>query len=249
MRRVLRKTPWLTTFLLIRLLTVQASAQPVGDAANPAATAKAAFDKAFTEYKDAVRQIEQLRIDYQTADAATREKINNDLSGHAAHAQTLLNVMVDAAIEAYRLAPNTDKQVSDLLVAVAKHHVVGQQIGPAEPPAAADQFIPIDGGDQYEKALPIIKLLLDGGTENRNLYAWGFLAAFATNDYDLAEQYLIQARELGAMETMTSLAQQQADGPPKRSSIMRRSSTNIANCGPRNRKFERPRRRPTICPA
>jgi cyclophilin family peptidyl-prolyl cis-trans isomerase len=39
------------------------------------------------------------------------------------------------------------------------------------------------------------------------LYAWGFLAAFVTNDYELAEQYLKKARETGAMEAMSSAAQ------------------------------------------
>ncbi len=63
-----------------------------------------------------------------------------------------------------------------------------------------DVYYPIDGGDQYERALPIIKLLIDGGAKDRELYVWGFLCAFMTNDYDLAKTYLAKVKETGALQ-------------------------------------------------
>jgi hypothetical protein len=64
-----------------------------GDA-NAAAQAKAAFDAKFTEYKAAVREIEKMQTEFQSADAAIRQKINNQLTGQIAHAQSIVNEMV-----------------------------------------------------------------------------------------------------------------------------------------------------------
>jgi cyclophilin family peptidyl-prolyl cis-trans isomerase len=174
-------------------------------ASNPAAKqAIATFQAKFKEYQTAVRDIEKLQTEFQTADTGRRKKLNEELTGHVAHAQSLVNAMVEAAESAYRAAPNSDKDVTDVLVAVAKHYTVGQQIGPSMPSRdnPDDVYTPIDGGDQYEKALPIIKLLIDGGAPNTDLYVWGFLCAYMTNDYDLATKYLGKAKETGALDAV-----------------------------------------------
>lgn len=177
-------------------------------ASADAQQAKAAFDAKFEEYKAAVRQIEKLQADYQTADAATRKKLNEEITGHIAQTQSIVNGMVEAAQTAYKAAPNADKQITDVLTAVAKHYIIGRQIGPGQPSMSNpdDVFYPIDGGDQYERGLPIVKLLIDGGTQNSELYVWGFLSAFMTNDYDLAETYRNKAKESGAFDQVTMSA-------------------------------------------
>lgn len=197
--------PRLFSWLAIALLAMQADAQqdatktpeaaPAASAAPSAAEAaqaKAAFAKKLEEYKAAVRDIEQLRVKYQTADPATRQKINAELSGHVANAQSLINAMVEAALVAYRAAPNNDPQITDLLNAIARYDTVGR-------PVDGDDRA-IDGGDQFERALPIIKTLIEGGNANRNVYLWGFIAAYATADYDLAEKYLKLAQEAKPVE-------------------------------------------------
>jgi cyclophilin family peptidyl-prolyl cis-trans isomerase len=178
------------------------------DAATVSA-ANAAFQAKFKEYKSALRDIEKLRAEYQTADEATRKKINEQLSGQVAHAQSLVNAMIEAATEAYRLAPNADPEITKFLVAVARYYTIGRQIGPgvSSPGNPDDVYYPIDGGDQYERALPLIKLLVDGGADDKQLPVWGFLAAFMTNDYDLAKQYLAKANESGGLEELGKLAQ------------------------------------------
>jgi cyclophilin family peptidyl-prolyl cis-trans isomerase len=185
--------------------------------AEAAAQANAAFNEKFNEYKNALREIEKLNVQYQAADEATRKKLNEQMAGQVAHAQSLVNAMVDAATPAYRLAPNADPKIAELLVAVAKHYTIGRQTGPGEPNPSnpEDVFYPIDGGDQYERALPIIKLLIDGGTDNKQLYAWGFIAAFATNDYDLASQYLAKASESGALQEVAEAAQKDPKKDPQ----------------------------------
>jgi cyclophilin family peptidyl-prolyl cis-trans isomerase len=169
-----------------------------------AAHAKATFQAKFDEYKAAIREIEKLQADFQTADAEQRKKLNEELTGKVAHTQSIVGAMVEAAEAAYRAAPNADPQITDVLVAVAKHYVIGRQIGPGVPMPGNQQdvYYPIDGGDQYERALPIIELLIDGGAPNTELYVWGLMSAFMTNDYDLATAYLEKAKENGALEAV-----------------------------------------------
>ena len=169
--------------------------------------AKAAFDSRVTDYKDALRKIEKLQTDYQGADAAKRQQINQQLRDEMPAAKRRLHDMVSAGVDAYRAAPNEDPQVTELLLAVAKYNVIGESRGGEEGSA--------EGGDNYEKALPIIKLLIDGGAKEPLLPVWGLLAAFATNDYDLADTYFKQAREAQAFADPASIkdpAEQRAMG-------------------------------------
>jgi cyclophilin family peptidyl-prolyl cis-trans isomerase len=195
---------------LIALVTFVLSASSAA-ADNPspppvdaAAQAKTVFDQQFAAYKDSFRQVEHLRTEYQTADEPTRAKINAELSQRIAAMQASVDGMIAAAVEVYRLAPSANPEITNLLVAVAKYDIVGQE------PATPDQQI--TGGDRYEHALPIIKLLVDGGADRRELPVWGFVCAVATNDYDLADAYLKMAQQSGAL-TDNSLY---SDDPGKR---------------------------------
>jgi cyclophilin family peptidyl-prolyl cis-trans isomerase len=161
-------------------------AQPVGQSDN-AAQAATVFKQKFEAYKAAIRDIEELQNKFQTADAATRQKLNAEVTGQVAHAQSLVNEMVEAAVEAFRADPKADPQITALLTSVVQYQVVGRE----HPPSSRQ----IDGGDRYERALPIIKVLVDGGVNDRDLLLWGFLSAFATNDFDLAEQFLQKAQQ------------------------------------------------------
>lgn len=154
--------------------------------------AKEVFEASFEKYKDSLREIEKLRTQYQTAGATERKRLNEQLTGHVANAQSLVNELVDATMEAYRTAPNSDPRVTELLASVAEYYVTGRD--------AAGPTQPIVGGGQYEQALPILNLLSEGQADNPELPVWGFLAAFMGNDYPLAEQFLKTAVETGAFQ-------------------------------------------------
>jgi cyclophilin family peptidyl-prolyl cis-trans isomerase len=194
-----------------------AEEKPAAKASPEAQQAKATFTAKFEEYKAAIRDIEKMQADYQTAEPAARKKLNEEITGHIAHTQSLVNAMVEAAEAAYRAAPNTDPQITEVLTAVAKHYVIGRQIGAGEPSHSdpGDIFYPTDGGDQYELGLPIVKLLIDGGDPNNELYVWGFLSAFMTNDYDLAETYLNKAKETGAIDAIDMAASHNDHSDPQ----------------------------------
>ena len=156
-----------------------------------AAEAKSQFDKEFADYQNSIRAIEKLRTDYQTAGASGRRTINFQLGEKLTVAHQQLNAMVAAAVEVYRLAPKDNPQIQELLIAVAKHYAAGEE----SPPKSGQT----NGGDNYERALPLIKLLIEGGATDKRLPAWGYLAAFATNDYDLADAYAKQLQENGLL--------------------------------------------------
>jgi cyclophilin family peptidyl-prolyl cis-trans isomerase len=121
--------------------------------------------------------------------------------------------MVEAAAAAYRFAPNADPEIADLLIAVARYDAIGRPIGPGQPATQNpnDVYHPVDGGDRFEQALPILKLLIDSGADHQELYVWGFLCAFATNDFELATQYLEKAQETNAFETIAAVASKTED--------------------------------------
>jgi cyclophilin family peptidyl-prolyl cis-trans isomerase len=189
---------WMWTVLLLSVGTTIVAAQPTGGGqGNAAATAKAQFDERFKEYGELLRQIEKLRIDYQTAGASGRKTINFQLDEKLLAAKQQLDAMVAAGLECYRLSPKDNPQLGQLLIAVAKHYVAGE--------ASRQQANAVNGGDSYEKALPIIQLLIQSGADDKRLPLWGFLAAFATNDYDLAESYLQQLQANGLLADPSSV--------------------------------------------
>jgi cyclophilin family peptidyl-prolyl cis-trans isomerase len=217
---MIRNTPQILGQVLIVVFIMplfvfgeEKAAPPASDATK----AKAEFQAKFEEYKSAVRDIEKLQADYQSADEDSRKKLNETMSAQVAHARTLVNGMVEAAKTVYQLAPNKDQQITNLLATVAKYDTIGRQIGPGQPSQhnPEDVYYPIDGGDQYERALPIIKLLIDNGADNKELYVWGFLCAFMTNDYDLAKKYLEKVKSTGALESIASAAQRGDKSDPQ----------------------------------
>jgi len=168
------------------------AAAPAGQGSQlTAAEAKAQFDQRFAEYQNSIRAIEKLRTDYQTAGGSGQKTINHQLHEKLLQAKQQLDAMVAAGMECYRVAPKDNPQLGQLLAAVAKYYTVGEAA-----PQSKDEKV---GGDNYERALPIVKLLIDSGSDDKRLPLWGFLAAFATNDYDLAETYLKQAQTSGAL--------------------------------------------------
>ncbi|QDT67342.1 putative peptidyl-prolyl cis-trans isomerase [Planctomycetes bacterium MalM25] len=170
----------------VTAVAVPLSAQEAAAPAAPATPEKAAYLAALEAYKDQVREIESLWAAYQaTGDKTEQETINEQLKPVVAEAKIKVNAMVDAALEAFKAAPMSDKEVTDLLLSVAEHQAVGRGEG--------------GGGDQYETAVPILEALVDGGHDKAELPVWGALAAICVNDFDLADKFAALAEKSGAL--------------------------------------------------
>lgn len=175
MRHCLQK---LSLWSVLLLLAGGASSQEVSPE-------RAAFDTAFEGVKACYRDIETLQTEYQTADPARQQAIQQELQTIADTTQPKVDKMVDEALKAFQAAPMADPQVADLLLSVVEHQMVGRGVG--------------GGGDQYEAALPVLEALVDGGHERKELPMWGVLAAVVTNDFDLADKFADIAQKTGAI--------------------------------------------------
>lgn len=161
--------------------------QPQAEQTTDPAATKAAFDQAFADYKQLIREFESLRTEYQTASPDRRDAINAELRGYFNNMREKVSGMIDAALEAYKADPNGDAQVQKLLLDVAAQDIRG--VGPDS-----------QGGDNYERAYAVITALIDGGLaeEHKELPLWGIIAAFATNHFDKADEFKLLAAKSGS---------------------------------------------------
>jgi cyclophilin family peptidyl-prolyl cis-trans isomerase len=167
----------MTIRLLILLAVILSWAMPVR-AQNDAAREYKEFQKLQAEWI----ALEQKFHNLQKAKAKDEE-----LTALRAQSDKLLDQLVMAGLAVYKADPNAYPVVNETLRAVASFHVLGDPNG--------------DGGDQYEKALPLIKSLIDAGaaTDMPELWQLGAVSAYCTNDYELARNYLNKAIETGAL--------------------------------------------------
>ncbi|MCG8449250.1 MAG: peptidylprolyl isomerase [Pirellulales bacterium] len=121
----------------------------------------------------------------------TDEKQSSDGTGAIQEQlEELLAKIVESGLAIYRQDSQGYPRVNSTLQILAGFFVTGDPSG--------------DGGDQYEKALPIIQALLDEGAENgvKELWLWGGVSAFCMNEFDLAEEYLQQTKRAGFLENL-----------------------------------------------
>lgn len=181
MKRLLLPPALLATVCCLSLPLMGKFAASAEPAVEPSA-ARAAFDQAFADYKQMVREIEDLRIEYQTASEARRKEINEQFPQLIAGGQKKVDAMIAEALKLYQAAPESDPKVSELLYTVAQHKLVGSGQNS-------------QGGDQFEQAFEIVQALLAGGNQSEGLATMGVISAFCTNHYDQAEQYAAMATE------------------------------------------------------
>ncbi len=104
-----------------------------------------------------------------------------------AESEAMVGKIVAAGLDVYRADPQSYPVVNETLVSIAGFYVTGDAKG--------------DGGDQYEKALPIIRAMLEAGAGKKTptLWLWGGVCAYQTNDYDLAKTYFNAAHDAGLL--------------------------------------------------
>ncbi|TWT74428.1 putative peptidyl-prolyl cis-trans isomerase [Posidoniimonas polymericola] len=142
----------------------------------------AAFDAAFADYKAFMREFEDLRIQFQTANASEREQLNAKAAELVDQAKPKVKKMIDEALEVYKAAPGQDPQITELLVSAAAHNLLGNGENG-------------QGGDQFERALEILQPLLANDEKAEGLASMGVVAAFCCNRFDLVDEYVALAKE------------------------------------------------------
>ena len=144
--------------------------------AQDAAAAHARFEQLQNQWIELERRFHEM----QQAKASDQQ-----LAEMRKASDQLLDQLVQSGLEVYRADSQGYPVVNETLRAIATFHVLGDPNG--------------DGGDQYEKALPLIKDLIEAGAAKAwpELWLLGAVSAYCTNDYDLARDYFAKADAAG----------------------------------------------------
>lgn len=166
----------------------QAPAPAAAPAVTPeAAAAKQAFDAELAKWQDTGKQIEAAQKERSAATGDARDAADQKIAGLRREAHEILKRLMDAGVTVYKASPTAYPEINSTLLAVAQYYLSGDARG--------------DGGDQYEQALALIKPLVDAGATAKwpELWVWGGVSAYCTNDVATAADYFAKAREAGAL--------------------------------------------------
>jgi len=154
--------------------------KPKQDAAKAkdVASAAAVFAAKLTEWKEVLKELRKLREDYKTATPDQTSEIQTRWNEAIAKAEAMLAPLREAGQAAYLAAPNADGALTEFLIKIVADDVKR---------------------DNYEPAAELAKALLDNGCTKVELCDPAGLAAFATNDFELAEKQLKRAQAEGKL--------------------------------------------------
>ena len=154
---------------------------------SPAAdTAKQAFAQLQDQWKDLYLLLNKKTLE-KGSGTKGRSELDQEIDELTAQIEEMVEKIVAAGLDAHRAGVTDDETINSTLIAIAGFYVTGDDNG--------------DGGDQYEKALPVIKSMLAAGLGDTSgeLWLWGGVSAFNLNDFSLAEQYFNKARTSGLL--------------------------------------------------
>jgi cyclophilin family peptidyl-prolyl cis-trans isomerase len=165
----------------------QPTAAP-GQAPPQAAAAKQTFDGLVEKWTNLIGEIKKAEQARAAAQGDDHAKLDAQVANQRKEADDLLAKITDAGLAVYRADAKAYPEINNTLLYIAQYHLAGNAQG--------------DGGDQYEKALPLIKSLIDAGAAQQwpELWVWGAVAAYATNDFATAKDYFTKANDAGVLD-------------------------------------------------
>ncbi len=181
-------------FLLSTGLSESTAQTPAATAKKPTASAaKQAFSQLQKQWMDSIVLLQKKSQERAGSGQKghgpdnQRHGIDHDIEELREQVEGMVDKIVAAGLEVHRAGKTDDPTVNSTLAAIAGFYVTGDPNG--------------DGGDQYEKALPLIQSMLDAGLgkESKELWLWGGVSAFNLNDYALAQKYFSQAHKAGLL--------------------------------------------------
>jgi cyclophilin family peptidyl-prolyl cis-trans isomerase len=176
----------------------EAAAAP--QASAEAVAANEAFEKLVDQWNTLIAKLKELQQQRDAAAGDARAALEKQMADVRTQTSTLVEKIGEAGLAAYKSDPLAFPRVNVTLLAIAQFQVIGDPHG--------------DGGDQYEKALPLVKGFIDagGGDKWPQLYLLGGAAAYNTNDFALAEEYLKKAATAGMFANLPQRTENEAPG-------------------------------------
>jgi cyclophilin family peptidyl-prolyl cis-trans isomerase len=152
-----------------------------GDEPKPVdSTPPAQFQARYGEWTALDKRLKELSEEYEKAPAASREAIKKQYEELVTRSSELLPKLGEAAEAAYAAAPNKDADVLRTLIGIVAYEY---------------------RHDNYEAALRIARLMDDHQCPEPVLYAIAGAAAFAADDLETAERYLLIADKANKLDT------------------------------------------------
>jgi cyclophilin family peptidyl-prolyl cis-trans isomerase len=150
-----------------------------GPAGQPAETrqpgpARAEFDRLFADWKAMLTDMHELRQQYRDAKMARRPEIKERYGQLTKKGDSLQPQLEEAAIKAFREAPQADWQIIQFLGGIISWSCAA---------------------DDYEKAWDYAQVLIGEKVPAPDLYAFAGVAAMALCKLDAAEDYLARAEK------------------------------------------------------
>ncbi len=150
-----------------------------------AVAANEAFELLVDQWNGLIGQLGELQTKRDAAQGDERAQLESQMSELRKQTTELVDKISEAGLAVYRIDADAFERVNATLLAIAQFHVIGDPQG--------------DGGDQYERALPLVKGLIEAGAAEQfpPLYLIGGMSAYCLNDFDLAEEYFTKAKAAG----------------------------------------------------
>jgi cyclophilin family peptidyl-prolyl cis-trans isomerase len=133
------------------------------------------------EWKQMLKDLGKLQSDFNLAKPSEIAAIRKSWVETVAKKETLLPQLRNAAVAAYAESPNTDRQLTRLLVELASRAILL---------------------DDYEVAEHISLSMLRSSAEERKLYDIAGISSFAMHNFEDAHQYFQKAEQLGVLSQM-----------------------------------------------
>jgi cyclophilin family peptidyl-prolyl cis-trans isomerase len=149
------------------------------EVADPVAAqaAQEHFDTLFAQWRELLLELRTIREQYPQAPAEERPQMQERYYGMLQQGDKLRVDLFQAAEDAYRAAPNQDRQITEFLAGVANTLLQGEQ---------------------YEEVYRLSSVLIEKGHPEPALPNIGGYAAFVIGEHETALQWFRQAREGGA---------------------------------------------------
>ena len=167
----------------------QPPAKPAADAApaEPPATvaakpdpaqARAEFEAKFAEWKDLLKHMRTLKHEYQVADEASRQSMEQQWPTLMAQANDMIPALAGAATKAYEAAPNEDRELTSFLIKLLQDYVLR---------------------DRYAEAAAVGGVLVDNKCDMPEIYRETGVANFALHNFDKTKELLDLAEKANAL--------------------------------------------------
>ena len=146
-----------------------------------AEAAQARFDETYSRWRELLLEMASIRQQYFAADEAELPALQEQFAADIEKGHALLQELREAGIDAYRTAPNENRQITNFLYQLLLDDMERSN---------------------FEQAAPLAQLLIDNEYDNKAIYGLAGTAYFVLHDYDNAQEYLEQADQLGQLSEL-----------------------------------------------